>query len=256
MTCSIFFALMLVSMMVMVVKANMSPSYPEPGSVWTAGKEYEITWEEDNTEPTINSTWKNFRIDLMTGEDLDQQLLTNIAENVKGDAMKYKYTAPEVAPHAPIYFLMFTSDNGENAWSTRFAIVGQDEKQEVPENSAQPNGEKIPWGTGKLVTDVSSASSSSSEGSANVVDKSNASAPPSTATPSAPANHGSKSMNTACASASNAHSASASPSNASARKGNISASQKKQTSDAISHTSVAFPLVGAFISSTVGWLLF
>jgi hypothetical protein len=23
--------------------------------------------------------------------------------------MKYKYTVPEVAPHAPIYFLMFTS---------------------------------------------------------------------------------------------------------------------------------------------------
>lgn len=45
----------------------------------------------------------------MTGEDDDQILLTNIAENVKGDAMKYKYTVPEVAPHSPIYFLMFTS---------------------------------------------------------------------------------------------------------------------------------------------------
>ncbi|ORZ23377.1 hypothetical protein BCR42DRAFT_487360 [Absidia repens] len=256
MTCSIFFALMLVSMMVMVVKANMSPSYPEPGSVWTTGKEYEITWEEDNAEPTINSTWKNFRIDLMTGEDLDQQLLTNIAENVKGDAMKYKYTAPEVAPHAPIYFLMFTSDNGENAWSSRFSIVSQDGKQEVPENSAQPNGEKIPWGTGKLVTDALSASSSSSEGSAEVVDKSNASASPAIAAPSAPANQGSKSINTASASASNAHSASTSPSNASARKGNVSASQKKQMSDAISHTSGVFPLAAAFISAAVGWFLF
>ncbi|KAI8085139.1 Ser-Thr-rich glycosyl-phosphatidyl-inositol-anchored membrane family-domain-containing protein [Halteromyces radiatus] len=168
MVSSLSYGLMLMGMMTMMVNANMSPSNPEPGTVWTVGKEYEITWEEDNTEPPMNATWKTFRIDLMTGEDNDQVLLTTIAENVKGNAMTYKYTAPDVTPHAPIYFLMFTNESGENAWSSRFAIVGQDGKQEVPEKSVQPNGEKIPWGVGKLVAGnvagaaVSSAADTSS----------------------------------------------------------------------------------------------
>jgi hypothetical protein len=58
---------------------------------------------------TNSDLFLTFDPDLMTGEDMDQVVLTNIAENVNSDAMKYKYTVPEVAPHAPIYFLMFTS---------------------------------------------------------------------------------------------------------------------------------------------------
>lgn len=26
------------------VSANMAPNYPEPGTIWKAGQEYEITW--------------------------------------------------------------------------------------------------------------------------------------------------------------------------------------------------------------------
>ncbi|CAO3591393.1 unnamed protein product [Absidia cylindrospora] len=229
--------------MVMVVKANMSPSYPEPGSVWTAGKEYEITWEEDNTEPTINATWKNFRIDLMSGEDLDQEKLTTIAENVKGDALKHKYTVPEVAPHAPIYFLMFTSDNGEYAWSSRFAIVGQDGKQEVPENSVQPTGEKIPWGVGKLVTGDAAASLASSPSSSADAKKNNPSASPSAV---------SLASKPASVSQSNTRSASASPS---AHKGNAKPEEKKLMSDATIQSVGSFTMVGAFVSSIVALIL-
>lgn len=28
------------------VQATMAPTYPQPGTVWTAGKQYTITWSE------------------------------------------------------------------------------------------------------------------------------------------------------------------------------------------------------------------
>ncbi|KAG0164182.1 hypothetical protein DFQ28_002526 [Apophysomyces sp. BC1034] len=123
------------------VRATLSPSIPEPGTVWTAGEEYEITWEEDQMKPSIAEGWKKFKIDLMTGEDEDQILLTNVASNLKGSgSMSYTWKVPDVSPHAPIYFLMFTSDKGENAWTTRFSIVNEDNQQEEPEKPTQPNG--------------------------------------------------------------------------------------------------------------------
>ncbi|ORY91186.1 hypothetical protein BCR43DRAFT_498666 [Syncephalastrum racemosum] len=132
--------------------ANMAPSYPEPGTVWTAGKEYEILWEDDGVKPDMKK-WKNFKIDLMTGDNNDQKFLTNIASNITSPKpMSLKYTAPDVEPHAPIYFLMFTNEDGESAWTTRFAIVGTDGKQEQPAHATQPQGEKIPWGVGKLLS--------------------------------------------------------------------------------------------------------
>jgi hypothetical protein len=44
MTSVMFYGILLMATLVMMVKANMSPSNPEPGTVWTSGKEYEITW--------------------------------------------------------------------------------------------------------------------------------------------------------------------------------------------------------------------
>lgn len=34
----------LLSAFVVCVYAEMAPNYPEPGTVWKAGKNYEITW--------------------------------------------------------------------------------------------------------------------------------------------------------------------------------------------------------------------
>ncbi|SAM01728.1 hypothetical protein [Absidia glauca] len=258
MTSVMFYGILLMATLVMMVKANMSPSNPEPGTVWTSGKEYEITWgkvreeEEDNTEPAMNASWKNFRIDLMTGEDMDQVVLTNIAENVNSDAMKYKYTVPEVAPHAPIYFLMFTSEDGEFAWSTRFAIVGQDGKQETPENSSQPSGEKIPWGVGKLVSGSTPSTSEDDE----IVAESLASA---SSAPSVRASAESHPLSSSAAmpSASLSNSVHASPSAiSSVRKGDASVSVSKPMSDATSQHLASFTIVGAFVSSVVGLFLF
>jgi hypothetical protein len=41
------------------------------------------------------------------------------------------------------FFFFFNAEDGEFAWSTRFAIVGPNGMQEVPEKSVQPTGKKV-----------------------------------------------------------------------------------------------------------------
>ncbi|KAI7868333.1 hypothetical protein BDF14DRAFT_584140 [Spinellus fusiger] len=133
------------------VKATLAPSIPEPGTVWQAGKQYDVVWEEDAIAPTMAEGWNNFSIDLMTGENENQIFLQNIATNLSGvAAQSYKWVVPDVTPHSNIYFLMFTSENKEFAWTTRFAIVGEDGNSAPPRHLTQSNGEEIPWGRGKL----------------------------------------------------------------------------------------------------------
>ncbi|CDH50534.1 hypothetical protein RO3G_01770 [Lichtheimia corymbifera JMRC:FSU:9682] len=164
-----------------VAVCEFSPSVPEPGTVWQAGKEYDIIWEEDGTKPLMEKNWRNFKIDLMTGDDMDQKFLSNVASNLStaNGATSFKWKAPDVSPHSPIYFLMFTNEHGENAWTTRFAIVGEDGKQETPEHAEQPSGEKIPWGVGKLAkieaANVNSQSASQAQSSSQ---SASATAPP------------------------------------------------------------------------------
>ncbi|KAI9473672.1 MAG: hypothetical protein EXX96DRAFT_578890 [Benjaminiella poitrasii] len=134
------------------VCANMAPSYPEPGTVWKTGNTYEITWVNDKHAPSIARAWKNFKIDFMTGDNVNQKFLKNVATGLDGTKIKsFNWTAPEVEPHAAIYFLMFSNGKGQNAWTTRFGITGQDGKLVKPEKSVQPDGAKIPWGIGKVV---------------------------------------------------------------------------------------------------------
>ncbi|KAG2223492.1 hypothetical protein INT45_001240, partial [Circinella minor] len=155
-----------------LTNASLAPSYPEPGTKWTVGKEYDITWEDDGLTPAMQNGWKNFKIDLMTGDNMDQKFLTNVASNLSAatGSTSFKYTVPNVSPYSSIYFFMFTNEDGENAWTTRFAIVGEDNKEEAPANQMQPTGEKIPWGVGKLAekttlidNDTSSGPTSSDE---------------------------------------------------------------------------------------------
>ncbi|KAI8974901.1 hypothetical protein BDB01DRAFT_375540 [Pilobolus umbonatus] len=139
------------------IQAEMAPSYPEPGTVWKAGKEYTISWYDDEMNPHMKKNWKNFKIDFMTGDNHNQKFIRNVVKGL--DASKtneYKWLAPEVDPHSAIYFLMFTNDKGMNAWTTRFGITGEDGKLDPPQHDTQPNGDSIPWGIGKLrVTQLS-----------------------------------------------------------------------------------------------------
>ncbi|KAG1148806.1 hypothetical protein G6F37_000953 [Rhizopus arrhizus] len=133
-------------------KANMAPSYPEPGTVWRSGEQYKIVWYDDKNLPSTSSEWRKFKIDFMTGENNRQKFLKNVAFGL--DATKsnsLSWIAPEVEPHAPIYFFMFTNEKGDRTWTTRFSIVGSDGKLDAAEHDTQPDGTKVPWGVGKIV---------------------------------------------------------------------------------------------------------
>lgn len=69
---------------------------------------------------------------------------------------------------------MILGSDGVSSWATRFGIITPGGKLEAEPKSTQPNGDKIPWGVGKIVgasaaTDNSTASASASASSAPVV---------------------------------------------------------------------------------------
>jgi len=81
----------------------------------------------------------------------------------------------QVSPNSAIYFYQFTSSSStEKLWTTRFTITDEEANSTPPTETTQPNGDKIPWGTGKIIeesgsvpgpsSDLSSLSTSSSSG--------------------------------------------------------------------------------------------
>jgi len=149
------------------VSANMAPSEPAPGTIWTIGQPGLIQWADDSTSPPLATDWKKFKIDFMTGDNANQILLTNVATGLDGTAATtYNWTCPDVDTHSAIYFFMFTSltKPTDVAWTTRFAIVGADGVQSTPANAAQPDGstldgKAIPWGVGHLVNSANASAS-------------------------------------------------------------------------------------------------
>ncbi|KAI8577074.1 hypothetical protein K450DRAFT_253525 [Umbelopsis ramanniana AG] len=149
------------------VSANMAPSEPAPGTIWTIGQSGLIQWADDSTSPALATDWKKFKIDFMTGDNTNQILLSNVATGLDGTAATtYNWTCPDVDVHSAIYFFMFTSltKPTDMAWTTRFAIVGADGVQTAPANSAQPDGstldgKAIPWGVGHLVNSANASAS-------------------------------------------------------------------------------------------------
>ncbi|ORX58268.1 hypothetical protein DM01DRAFT_328624 [Hesseltinella vesiculosa] len=238
-------SLLFCASMITLSAANMAPSTPEPGTVWVEDKEYDI---DDKGLPSISESWQDFRIELMTGEDENQVKLGTIASNVNPLDKKITIRAPKVSPHAPIYFLMFSNDHGEFAWTTRFAIVDAGLKQLAPEKSSQPNGQKIPWGIGKLAAPLNEEGvfKAAAVNAANTTVSSSAMVQPSSASSSQSA-----SISSVASSVSSASYVASSPSSASAQP---SASGKKKAaarSDATS-TSVSMAIFAcAFMASLV-----
>lgn len=73
------------SLLCAYINADMAPNYPEPGTIWKTGQQYEITWcknkqmdrnddlflflidfffkkVDDKQSPTMEKTWKKFKI--------------------------------------------------------------------------------------------------------------------------------------------------------------------------------------------------
>lgn len=157
----------------MNVEAAVSPTYPSPGAIETEGKPFDITWTFDGKNPSVT-----YKIDFMTGSNDQQTVLANVATGVDPKLLKYSFTPPKVEPEAAVYFFQFTGSDGVASWATRFGIVAPGGKLAAEPNPTQPNGDKIPWGVGKIVgasvatgnnSSVSAAVSSAAVSSAPVV---------------------------------------------------------------------------------------
>ncbi|KAJ3553280.1 hypothetical protein NM688_g3698 [Phlebia brevispora] len=137
--------------------SELTPTAPGPGQTFNAGSECTIEWQADES-----GTWTNVTIDLKSGSNDNQTLVTNVVSGLDGtdsSLTPYTWTCPEVDPYSAIYFYEFTN-NGDTStaqWTTRFTIASPTDDSVTPPNSVQPNGDPIPWGSGHLAGDDAGA---------------------------------------------------------------------------------------------------
>ncbi|KNZ46184.1 hypothetical protein VP01_748g5 [Puccinia sorghi] len=132
--------------------AGVVPTAPGPGESFKEGGECSISWNLDTT-----GKWTNFSIDLMSGSNTAMNTITNVVtgrDGTKGETT-LKWKCPSVTPHSAIYFYQFTQPGADTTWTTRFTIASPTGEVTAPANSvyvpsSQPDGAKIPWGTGQL----------------------------------------------------------------------------------------------------------
>lgn len=129
------------------VRAGVTPTAPGPGQVFNEGSDCTIEYNLDTT-----GKWTSFSIDLKTGSNTAMQLVTNVASGLDGTkgATSHTWKCPAVTPHSAIYFYEFTQAGEATTWTTRFAIASSTGATTPPTESTQPDGKKIPWGTGHL----------------------------------------------------------------------------------------------------------
>ncbi|KIJ65480.1 hypothetical protein HYDPIDRAFT_67024, partial [Hydnomerulius pinastri MD-312] len=124
------------------------PNNPGPGDVFIEGQACAIGWDADTT-----GLWKNMSIELMTGDNFNMVYLTTVGTVDGTDPTKntFSYPCPKVTPHSPIYFYQFTSTGStDKTWTGRFTITDTPNDIVPPTQTTQPDGSKIPWGTGSL----------------------------------------------------------------------------------------------------------
>lgn len=59
----------------LLVRAEVGPTVPAPGDIYNPGSLCPIAWTGD---PNSTTAWKNMTIQLMTGSNLDMQIITGI----------------------------------------------------------------------------------------------------------------------------------------------------------------------------------
>jgi len=147
----------------LLARADPDPSVPGPGDVYNEGSNCQIEWAADSS-----GTWTQMSIQLMTGDNLG---MVHLADLTTVDATKvttYTYQCPQVTPNSAIYFYQFQDPSSNQIyWTTRFAIADASGSTTPPAESAQPNGDKIPWGTGSLVGSISNSTISSPSASSS-----------------------------------------------------------------------------------------
>ncbi|KAK8870058.1 hypothetical protein IAR55_000628 [Kwoniella newhampshirensis] len=150
----------LLSLTSSVVNAIVTPTSPDGATVVRVGQQINALWTADTTDG-----WNNVEIQLMTGDNFNMVPLATVVSGIDGTtATSYSFAAPDVTPYSKIYFLQFS--NGGNAtaltWTTRFTIAGTDGSVTDPTNSTVYSGTTVQWGTGTLLSAVSSSNTTSS----------------------------------------------------------------------------------------------
>jgi hypothetical protein len=148
--------------------ANFYPTYPVGDTVWPAGTEQTITWQDNGKAPKISDI-SSFKLELQTGTDANQRTLAVIGNDLKGSAGSVKYTIPaNIGPSGKVYFFRFTPNIGGTdsiVWTTRFTLTGG--TGTFPSDVELPPGSSVSTGQGKTSAPASSTGSSSSSGSSN-----------------------------------------------------------------------------------------
>ncbi|KAH7926007.1 hypothetical protein BV22DRAFT_989567, partial [Leucogyrophana mollusca] len=175
----------------LLARADPDPTNPGPGDVYIEGQTCQVGWDADTT-----GVWKSMSIELRTGDNFDMVYLTTVGTVDGTDPTKttFSYPCPQVSPHSPIYFYQFSSPaSTNNYWTGRFTITDNANDIVPPTQSTQPDGEKIPWGTGKLVNGSASSSIPPPVGGTSVVSATGTALGPPTSASSAPSVSGSSS---------------------------------------------------------------
>ncbi|KAJ7573723.1 hypothetical protein C8J56DRAFT_508461 [Mycena floridula] len=143
--------------------APVWPTAPISATNYTSGSTCHIAWNPA-TEPAP-ANWKSMTIQLMSGSNLQMVPLDNGTTSGAFD-----HECPEVSENARIYFYQFTCEGCTTAWTTRFMIAGADGQTVEPDHDGSdqldPDGNKIPWGTGTIVNSGTVSSSTIASSSA------------------------------------------------------------------------------------------
>ncbi|OXB39317.1 hypothetical protein LQV05_004404 [Cryptococcus neoformans] len=226
------------------VRASITPTSPDGSTVVKVGDTIEALWNVDST-----GGWTDVEIQLMTGSNLAMVPLATVATGIDGtSATSFSFPAPDVNPYSKIYFLQFT--NGGNmtgaTWTTRFTIAGSDGSTTEPTNTTDFQGQPVGWGTGELLSSVSTSSSNSSSSSSSEAVSTSASVVAAAASTSVSSS--SSSSSSFSSSSSSATSNSATPS-ASAADASSDSSSDSATSSA---GRLQVGLVSIFMASALG----
>ncbi|WVW83457.1 hypothetical protein I302_105478 [Kwoniella bestiolae CBS 10118] len=161
----------LLALAALSAQAIVTPTSPDSNTVVKVGEKINALWTVDSVD-----NWNDVSIQLMTGDNLQMVPLATVAEGIDGTKVSsYSFDAPDVSPYSKIYFLQFTNGGiATNAtWTTRFTIAGADGSATAPEQSTVYSGTTVEWGTGTLLSSVSTDGSSSSNSTSTGTTSSN-----------------------------------------------------------------------------------
>ncbi|TFY68627.1 hypothetical protein EVG20_g3487 [Dentipellis fragilis] len=143
-----------------LVACDFVPTSPGPGDAFVSGTDCVLKWDAD-----ASGLWKNMTIELMSGSNVNMSLVASVAKGVDGtnaSVSPLSWPCPDVDPFSTIYFYQFSNADTKK-WTTRFTrtqITSPNGSYTLPSESQQPNGDKIPWGVGRLVQEPNANQSS------------------------------------------------------------------------------------------------